>query len=143
MLVKQISAFVENRSGRLAQITAILYKNNINIRALSISDTTDFGILRIIVDKPDQAVSALKSNGITVKTTEVFAVCLKDVPGGLANVLAVLNTQEISVEYMYSSFASGANDAITIFRVDDAQKALNILKENEVNIIDASTIQSI
>ena len=103
MIIKQISVFVENKKGRLAAITDILAENDVDISALSLADTSDFGILRLIVDKPDVAQEALTKAGVTVKITDVIAVVMDDVPGGVAQALKVVSDNDISIEYMYSA----------------------------------------
>ena len=102
MFLKQLSIFVENKHGRLAEITGLLTKHEIDIRALSIADTTDYGILRLIVDKPDKAKKALQEEGFTVSLTNVIAVAIDDTPGALANVVKVLCDHEIGIEYVYA-----------------------------------------
>ena len=102
MLIKQISIFLENKSGRLAEVLNILGKNNIDLIAISISDTTDFGILRLIVNKPEEAEKVLQESGCTVNSTEVLAVSVEDKPGSLAEVLAVLARESIDIEYLYA-----------------------------------------
>src|SRR3974377_1387822 len=102
MKVKQISVFLENKSGRLAGVTKALGDNNINIRALSIADTTDFGILRLIVSDPEKAVNILKAEDFTVSETSIIAVQIPDNPGGLAGILQILDGSKINIEYMYA-----------------------------------------
>ena len=104
MELKQLSIFVENKKGRLEEITGILAKHQITIRAVSIADTTDYGILRLIVNKPDEAMVALKENGITVSITSVIAIAIDDKPGALYEAVKLLSDNDISIEYMYSAF---------------------------------------
>lgn len=127
--VKQISVFLENKSGRLAQITRVLGDNEINIRALSIADTTDFGILRLIVDKPEEANSILRTAGFMVSETAVIAVEVPDRPGGLADILATLGLAGINIEYLYAFIGQSFGKAQVIFRVDDSDKAISVLHE--------------
>jgi len=129
MIIKQISVFVANRQGRLAEITDILAKNNISIRAVSISDTTDFGILRIIVDNPDNVVELLAENNITASMTTVLSVALEDKPGGLAAVLNVLAKNDIAVDYMYAYISLAHDRAFVILRVEKEEEAVEILKK--------------
>ena len=103
MAISQISVFVENRPGRLADITAVLAKNSIDIRALSVADTSDYGILRLIVNDPKSAVEALRSEGMTASATQVLGIIIPDEPGGLARAIKVLSDAQISVEYAYAS----------------------------------------
>lgn len=129
MIIKQISIFVENRHGRLAEITDILSKNNISIYALSIADTTDFGILRIIVDNPDDVVELLAKNNITASMTSVLSVGIEDKPGGLAKVLNLLAENSITVEYMYAYISRTEDRAFVIMRVEKDQEAVEILEK--------------
>ena len=107
MLVKQISVFLENKSGRLAEVTRTLASNNIDISALSIADTTDFGILRLIVNDPETAESVLNQNGFTVSCTSVIAVSVADKPGGLAVALDILDSEGFGIEYLYALCRQG------------------------------------
>jgi hypothetical protein len=132
--VKQISVFLENKSGRLAQVTRALGDNQINIRALSIADTTDFGILRLIVDKPEEANSILRAEGFMVSETAVIAVEVPDRPGGLADILATLGQAGINIEYLYAFIGQSSDKAQVIFRVDDSDKAINVLKDQAKTI---------
>lgn len=128
MFIHQISVFVENRAGRLADITGVLASNSIDIRALSIADTTDFGILRLIVDQPEKAVEALKAGGITVSKTEVIAAKLSDEPGALHKILSVLCDEGIVVEYVYAFLTRKDADACVILRVENNVKAVEALQ---------------
>ena len=102
MAITQLSVFVENKAGRLAAIVDLLGKNNVNMRALSIADTADFGILRLIVDDSERAISLLSDAGIMVKRTHVIAVAIDDVPGGLSKILTTLSNNGVVIEYMYA-----------------------------------------
>ena len=129
MIIKQISIFVENKPGRLAEITDIIAKNNINIRALSIADTSNFGILRIIVDDTNKVEKILKENDITVSITSVISICVDDRPGGLAEILKKLAEQNIGIEYMYAFVSRQSNDqAYVIMRIEEDFKAMEVLK---------------
>ncbi len=128
MRVEQIAVFLENKSGRLAEITRVLAENNINIRALSVADTADFGILRLIVDKVDEAKKVLKENGFTVGKTNVIAVEVPDRTGGLASVLKTADEQGLNVEYMYAFVNKTGENAVLIFRFDDMDKAIDALQ---------------
>jgi hypothetical protein len=129
MRVEQIAVFLENKSGRLAEITRILAENDINIRALSVADTADFGILRLIVDKVDLAKEVLRSGGFTVGKTNVVAVEVPDRSGGLASVLKVVNEAGLNVEYMYAFVNKSGANAVLIFRFDEMDKAIAVLQE--------------
>lgn len=135
MLVKQLSIFLENRSGRLEEITGILENAGINIRALSLADTSDYGILRLIVNDPDKAEDILKKNDIAVSINKVLAVIIPDNPGGLHSVLVPLTQNGINIEYMYAFLAKKDNDAIIIFRFEDPEGAAKILQENNFSLI--------
>ncbi|HZK27604.1 MAG TPA: ACT domain-containing protein [Thermoclostridium sp.] len=135
MLIKQISIFLENKLGRLAKVTRILGENNIDICALSVADTTDFGILRLIVNQPDEAKQALVDSGFTVSINDVIAIEVEDKPGGLAKTLSILDNKGIGIEYMYAFVGnSSANNALVIFRVEQPEKALEVLKNEDVHI---------
>lgn len=143
MKVKQISVFLENKSGRMAAVTRLLAEAGINIRALSIADTSDFGILRLIVDQPDTAYRILKENDFTVSTTEVIAVEMPDVPGGLAGVLKVLNQEEINLEYLYAFMGCSGNSALNIFRVEQIETAIEVLLRNKIRVLSGEEVYSL
>ncbi|MEG1997012.1 MAG: amino acid-binding protein, partial [Clostridiales bacterium] len=119
MAMRQISVFVENKPGRMAKITAVLAAGNIDIRALSLADTNDFGILRMIVDKPDQAVTCLKGANITVSITEVIGIGISDTPGAFSYALEKLGAVGIDVEYMYAFLSRDSGKAFVILRVKE------------------------
>lgn len=122
MSVRQISVFIENKKGQLAEVTKYIAEHNVNLRALSIADTQDFGILRIICEDPAAAEDALKEGGYITTSTDVLAAAISDEPGSLAAILGVLAEEEVVVEYTYA-FLSAKAGAYMIFRVDDNQKA--------------------
>ena len=129
MIIKQISIFVENKPGRLAEITDIIAKNNINMSALSLADTSNFGILRIIVDDPNKVEKILKENNVTVSITSVISICVEDRPGGLAEILKLLAAENIAIEYVYAFVSKqDAGKAYVIMRVEEDFKAMEILK---------------
>lgn len=140
MLVKQISVFLENKSGRLAEVTKVLAYNNINISALSIADTTDFGILRIIVNNPDKAEKVLKDNDFAVSSTEVIAIAVPDQPGGLEKALRVLNEESIGIEYMYAFVGKTEDEALVILRVEALEEAADKLVKNGVKVLSADNV---
>ena len=140
MKVKQISVFLENKSGRLAQVTQLLADNDVNIRALSLADTADFGILRIIVNDMKKASDTLKAAGYTLGETDVVAVEVADKPGGLASILSALWKAELDVEYMYAFVQSSGENAIMILRFDDSDKAIEVLKESGVRILSGEEV---
>lgn len=135
MKVKQISVFLENRAGRLAEVMELLGKNEINIRALSLADTSDFGIMRLIVNDPDKAYNVLKQGGFAATETEVIAIQVLDKPGGLASVMAVLAAKNINVEYLYAFVEKSGGNAIVVFRIEDLDEAIETLSGSGVNIL--------
>lgn len=139
MKINQISVFIENQSGRLSEVATLLGEAGINIRALSLADTSDFGILRLIVDKPEEAYSILKANDFTVGRTQVIAVEVPDIPGGLASVLNALSNCEVNVEYMYA-FVHKGDAAAMIFRFDDTEQAAKVIEDAGLTVIRNSTI---
>ncbi|MGA1794733.1 MAG: ACT domain-containing protein [bacterium] len=145
MKVQQISIFLENKSGRLSEVTRILGDNGINIRALSLADTTDFGILRLIVNDTEKASGVLKKNGFTVGKTEVIAVEVEDRPGGLAKILEILNKETINVEYMYAFVERSRNNAVIIFRFDDQNidRAITLLKDAGIAVLKGENVYSL
>lgn len=135
MRVDQLSIFLENRAGRLAEVTRILSENKINIRALSLADTSDFGILRLIVSDFEAAQKVLKENGMTVGRTSVVAVAVDDGPGGLHHILELLGEKKINVEYMYAFVHPHGAKALIIFRFDRTDMAIETLKENGIDMV--------
>jgi hypothetical protein len=143
MRVEQIAVFLENKSGRLAEITRLLADNNINIRALSVADTADFGILRLIVDKSDLAKQVLRDGRFTVGKTNVIAVEVPDKTGGLASVLETANEADLNVEYMYAFVNKSAENAVLIFRFNDMDKAIDILQQKGFALLSGDEIYSL
>lgn len=140
MKVKQLSIFMENRAGRLAEITRLLGDAKINIRALSLADTSDFGILRLIVSDVQKALKILRDSGHTVSLTDVVAVEVPDHPGGLASVLEPLRGANVNVEYMYAFVEKATDKAIVIFRFEETDAALAVLKKAGVSVLPADTV---
>ncbi len=140
MKVEQLAVFLENKSGRLAEVTRILAENDINIRALSVADTIDFGILRIIVDKVDETRNVLKENGFTVGKVDVAAVEVGDQPGGLAAVLQVIEKAGLNVEYMYAFISRLGENAILIFRFDEMDRAQEALRQAGIVMLDGKQL---
>ena len=130
MLVKQISIFLENKEGRLAELTSILAEEGININALTIADTSDFGILRIIVDDVKKTEKLLKEYGFSVSVTDVVAIDIDNVPGGIARPLSMLHENGISVEYIYAFLEKKDDTAHVIFKVNDVEAAVIMLIES-------------
>ncbi len=140
MLVEQIAVFVENTAGRLAAITRILADNDINIRALAVADTSDFGILRLIVDDVEQAMSVLQAGGFTVGKTDVVAVEIEDKTGGLVLVLESLYQAGINVEYMYAFANKASENAVLIFRFENMEEAMVALNKTGIKLVDKKQI---
>ncbi len=143
MLIKQISVFVENKKGRLYSLTKTLAENKIDLKALSIADTAEFGILRCIVNDPAAALKIVKDAGFTATMTEVLGIEVEDVPGGLAHVLEILQENDISIEYLYSFVGTSSDNAIIIFRVEDTQKAYDALLDSGLKILTEEMIYNI
>jgi hypothetical protein len=143
MQVEQISVFLENKSGRLSEVTAILSEANVNIRALALADTSDFGVLRLIVDDTQTARQALKNNGFTVGKTNVVAVGVPDRPGGLHEILMMLHEAKLNVEYMYAFVRSSGSNAVMIFRIEKDEEAIRLLESKGVNVIDGEHLYNL
>ena len=143
MCVKQLNVFLENQYGRLAEVTGNLTKANIDIRALYIADTTAFGILRMIVDKPDEAINVMQEAGFAVSRTDVIAIAIPDKPGTLDRALGVLSENEISLEYLYAFVGRASSDAVVVIRVDNYESALKILNDNDVKVLSAEEVYGI
>lgn len=135
MTVHQISVFLENKSGRLAEVTMLLGKGGVNLRAITIADTADFGILRLIVDDQDKALKLLRDAGFTAKVTEVYAIEIEDKPGGLARVMRTFEENNLNIEYLYATLEKNKDNAIVIFRVEDLEKAGKIIEENNLRTL--------
>lgn len=131
----QISVFLENKAGRLSEVTGILADAKINIRALSLADTTDFGVLRLILDDNDKGMEILKRSGFTARKTEVVAVEVPDVPGGLNGLMQIYEKEEINIEYMYAFVRQSEDRAVMIFRFDKTDPAIQALKQAGVKVI--------
>ena len=140
MKVKQLSIFMENRAGRMAEIARQLGEARINIRALSLADTSDFGILRLIVNDVDKAMKILRDSGHTVSLTEVVAVEVPDSPGGLASVLEPLRESGVNVEYMYAFVEKATDKAVVIFRFEDVDAAIKALSKAGISVLPAETV---
>jgi len=143
MRVEQISVFLENRAGRLAEITRVLGDAGVNIRALSLADTSDFGILRLILSDNEKAKEALKEHGFTVGKTSVVAVEVEDRPGGLNRILEVLSKGDVNVEYMYAFVQHSGANALMIFRFDDIDAAVKVLTDNDIKVLEGNTVYTL
>ncbi len=143
MNIKQLSIFIENKKGRLSEVTEILKDNNLNIRALSLADTSDFGILRLILDNPDKGADVLKNKGFIVKETDVLAIEIEDQPGGLSKVLQVLSENNIDISYMYAFVEKKESNAVVIFKVDDNNRTIDILNKNNIKTVASDIIKNL
>ncbi|MDA3938353.1 MAG: ACT domain-containing protein [Spirochaetia bacterium] len=135
MKVKQISVFLENTTGRLAEVTKTIANAGINLRAISIADTADFGILRIIVDKPEEGMKVLKAAEFTAKITDVIGIILDDQPGGLKKVMDIFNRDGVNIEYLYSSLINNEGSVVIIFKVEDIDHGLEIVEKSGLEAI--------
>ena len=135
MLIKQVSVFIENKVGNLEEVIDAIAENDIDIYALSLADTTDFGILRMIVSDPDKAKAVLKEKGLIVKRTEVIAVTVEDKPGGLTKTLDKMRDNEINIEYMYAFIGKNEKGATVVMKVDKPEEAVKVL-----SVVDATEL---
>jgi len=140
MAVKQISIFVENKEGKLVTITDSIAKANVDIRAMSVADTQDFGIFRLIVTEPEKALEALQSSGCFVSITKVVGVSIPDEPGSLAKIVKILARHNINIEYMYAFITVSKKYASVVLRVADNEAAEKILVENGVKLLEEKDI---
>ena len=143
MAVKQISIFVENKEGRIKKAIDTLAKENINIRALSIADTTKYGILRLIVSDNEKAIAALEKDGFIVKENEVIILAVPDEPNGLNSTLEVFDEKGINLEYLYAFVSSKTDEAIVVMRLENMEKAIEALGESNVKILDENDIKDL
>jgi ACT domain-containing protein len=142
MLIKQISIFIPNKKGSLSQLTDILVAHGIDIRAIAVFDTADFGILRIVVDDPDRAVELLNEEGIVAKVSKVIAVEPEDKPGSLNQIFAVLRDADINIEYIYSFIMRKKEMPYIVLKVNDQEKAVEVLTSEGINVINKEEIYS-
>ncbi len=138
MIIKQLSVFLENKSGRLTEVTRTLQEENINISAFSIADTADYGILRMIASDPDRADESLKNKGFSVHNTQVVCLVVPNEPGGLFRALDILSKSKISIEYMYA-FAN-QNSASVIIRSNPIEETIRVLQDHKMELVSASDI---
>jgi len=136
MGIKQISVFLDNTTGRLSEVTKTLAGAQVNLRAISIADTADFGILRLIVDKSDKAVEALNNAGFTTRQTDVVAVEIEDTPGSLAKLMELFQQSKVNIEYLYASLEGQVGKAVVIFKIEDHEKGQKILGDNKFKLAD-------
>ena len=135
MSVKQISVFLENKGGRLADVTKVLGERGIDISALSIADTTNFGILRMIVNDPVQSEAILKDKGYAGRISEVLAIAVEDTPGALSNALDILERNDIEIEYIYAFIGKTDNRALVVLKVKDMDKASRVLTDANIYVL--------
>lgn len=140
MFIKQLSVFIENKAGRLSEILNVLSENNIDISALSIAETTDFGVLRMIVNDPEVAKAKLRESGVIVKTTEVIGMVLDDTPGAMAKAITLLSENGIVVEYSYAFLSSNNNGALVVIRTDAPEKAEKVLLDAGIGLVKPSEV---
>jgi len=143
MTAVQISVFLENKSGRLAEVTRALAGAGVNIRALSLAETIDYGVLRLIVDKPKEAKDALTRAGFTVSETEVIAVAMPDRPGGLAGIVDMLTKRGLNIEYLYAFVGQRGENAVVIIRIDTMSEAISALQAGGAQVLSAAELSRI
>jgi hypothetical protein len=134
MTIQQISVFLENKSGRLAEVTTTLGEAGVNMRAATIADTADFGILRMVVNDPKKALETLEKKGFTAKVTDVFAIEMDDRPGGLGSIMRLFHETGVNIEYLYSSLENKNDKAVVIFKVDDIEHGNKIIKGHKLSV---------
>ena len=137
MEIQQISVFFENKPGRLGEVTKVLADAGVNLRAISIADTADFGILRLIADNCEKATAALKSAGFTTHITNVAAVEIEDKPGSLAKVMEIFKTANVNIEYLYASLEGKVGKAVVIFKLGEHDKGLRLIEENSLSMLES------
>ena len=139
----QISVFIENKEGRIKKAIDTLAKAGVNIRALSVGDTTKYGILRLIVSDNAKAIEALEKDGFIVKENEVIILAVPDKPNGLNSTLSVFDEKGINLEYLYAFVSSKTDEAIVVMRLEDMEKAIDALNDNNVKILDTQDINDL
>lgn len=143
MLVKQISVFMENRQGRLAEITKVLSDNDIDIRAINIADTTDFGILRMIVNDEVKAEKVLRENQMTANISDVIAVSISDTVGAFSKVIQLLKDKDISIDYIYSFIGEKSAKAVIVLKTSDLETSSDILTANGVSVLSKEDVNNL
>jgi hypothetical protein len=143
MILTQISVFLENKKGRLAEVTALIARQGINIRALSLADTADFGVLRLIVNDPDKCFSVLRDGGFVAQKTEVIAAEVADRPGGLQRILGIFESHGINIEYMYAFVEKKSDNAIVVFRIDQPALAVKALEAEGITVLSKDIIRKL
>ncbi|MBF0595748.1 MAG: ACT domain-containing protein [Candidatus Omnitrophica bacterium] len=143
MKITQISIFLENHAGRLHEVTALLGREQINIRALTVAESRDFGVLRIVTDQPDRTLTVLKAGGFVASLTEIVAVEVSDTPGGLSGILGILSENKVNVEYMYGFVEKHSEKALLVFRFDNTDKAIEVLTRSNINVVGKKEIETL
>ncbi|MGI6406756.1 MAG: ACT domain-containing protein [Syntrophaceticus sp.] len=143
MPVKQITVFLENKCGRLASVAKVIGEEGINIRAFSVADTTDFGILRLIVSDPERTYDVLQKAQYTVRLTDVIAAQISDHPGGLAQVLSLMEEAGINIEYLYAFVAQVSGDALVVFRVENSKVAEQLMLGKGIKVLSGEEVYNI
>jgi len=143
MKITQISVFLENRKGRLYEVCSVLGRNEINIRALTVAETESFGVLRIVVDKSDAAIAVLRENGFVANFTDVLAIEVGDQPCGLASVLKILSENDVNIEYMYGFVEKFSDQALLVFRFENADLSEYILVKHSISVVTAKEIEGL
>ncbi len=141
MIIKQLSAFLEDKISRLSEMTKILAENNINLLAFNIADAADYGIIRFIVDKPELALRVLKENSFSVNITDVVGIIVPHEPGGLYRILEILSANHVTIDYMYAFSLN--NSATIVIRSSDYEDVIKVLQENKIHLIKKSDIYKI
>jgi len=137
MGIKQISVFFQNKPGRLGEVTRVLADAGVNLRAISIADTADFGILRLIVNNYENATSALNNAGFTMRINDVAAVEIDDAPGSLARVMDIFKAADVNIEYLYASLEGKGGKAVVIFKLEDHDKGLSLIQKNGLSMVES------
>jgi hypothetical protein len=143
MTLRQISVFLENKKGRLSEVLGLVAREKINIRALALADTADFGVLRLIVNDTEKCIAALKKAGFVAQKTEVLAVEISDRPGGLERVLEVFDRADLNIEYLYAFVERRADNAIVIFRTDQPEKAAKALAGEGITVLNEEAVEKL
>ena len=143
MYTKQVSVFLENKKGRLAEVAKLLRDEGVNLRALTLADGADFGVLRLIVDDRRRCLAVLKAHGLAAQETDVIAVEMEDKPGSLHRIVDILDREDINIEYAYATLEKKGDNAVVVFKIDDAARAVETLKKNGISIMPEDVIQSL
>ncbi len=143
MKIKQISIFLENKIGRLAEVTGLLAGAGINIRTLSLAETAEFGVLRMVVDNPDNCLKVLKETHFVARETDVIAVEVEDKVGGLHRILEIFRIHDINIEYMYAFVEKRVNNAVLVFRIEDTAKAVSVLQQQNISVVTDTMLKNL